>query len=575
MKNLKTIFLLALVMALASSQALAGTPQSKWVGTAKIHLTEVYGYTTQEAENFTFSDDGKGELRFWQKDRPGWVYTLSYDPQSLQETAGSSPFYGGGFTRFPGENDIRYVLSKARDNKWFSTWDDQARQGFREAINTWGNIRLTLNLSAGLQAGDISAAQAVEAFFDSVLGPEALRTQAALEWRDEILKDNGLKPEAPYQMTAGRPFQIGLIPNFPATYTRFLDQPPVSLNAAFSHPFLAGWTCLGGALIQRQHLDPGLVNTGMAAFEREGQRLLLMLEGNEKRGWQALPVDGQPLRPGQDLQILHNEDGYSFDIVYAISADETEVFTVHPAKMQGEEGYFVCRLSRYRLENRQHRSFFEAKSTQGGWELTARKADGDNTWLTADGAAFAYMDAITDIASFPTTLKAWQTPPKPLVPEGTAMLAGVHLREKTSSRSRDLGLMNPGTLVKVLGTVKGDPFPWLHGQIGTKTGYMSTHYVAQPGEMGIASPSAVSPLPMARARQDLQLKAGTGLLDGKVMDLQQGTKMHVLSRDGHWLYVVVPRGDIAWLMDVDGHYGYVKAGDVDIRPTSIQLDWLE
>ena len=300
-----------------------------------------------------------------------------------------------------------------------------------------------------------------------------------------------------------------------------------------------------------------------------------MLEGNEREGWRVHPVGGQPLRPGLELMILHNEDGYTFDIVYQKSPAETEVFNVSPTKTQGEEAHYVCQLNRYRLENRETRSSFEANAVSGRWDLQEIGGPDGDSWTHVEGAVFAFMDAITDIASFPTSLTDWQKPREPLLEEGIAMLAGVHLREKTSSRSRDLGLMNPGTLVKVLGTVQGDPFPWLHGQIGTKTGYMSSHYVAQHGEMGIASVYSVPPLPVARARQDILLKHGTGLLDGKAADLKQGTKMHVLSRDGHWLYVVVPRGDIAWLMDVEGTYGYVNAGDVDIRPTSIQLDWLE
>jgi hypothetical protein len=50
--------------------------------------------------------------------------------------------------------------------------------------------------------------------------------------------------------------------------------------------------------------------------------------------------------------------------------------------------------------------------------------------------------------------------------------------------------------------------------------------------------------------------------------------MHVLSDQGEWLYVAVPRGALGWLMDVEGRFGYVKKEDVDMAATEIQLDWM-
>ena len=94
--------------------------------TAKSHLTEVYGYTAEDADNFQFSDDKKGTLSFWPKDRPEWIYTLVYSESGVDDVGATTPFYSGLFLDFPGENDIRRVLNAARQNGWFQRWDRAA-----------------------------------------------------------------------------------------------------------------------------------------------------------------------------------------------------------------------------------------------------------------------------------------------------------------------------------------------------------------------------------------------------------------------------------------------------------------
>ena len=83
------------------------------------------------------------------------------------------------------------------------------------------------------------------------------------------------------------------------------------------------------------------------------------------------------------------------------------------------------------------------------------------------------------------------------------------------------------------------------------------------------------PLTVAANRRPTSLKKGTGWLEGTAAELEAGTKMHVLCERGDWLYVVVPRDEISWLMDLDGTYGYVRATDVEQAATAIQLDWME
>lgn len=574
MKKPLIAILCALILCLAAGPVPAESSRQSLRTFARYNLTEVFGYTHEEADAFVYEDNEKGLLRFWHRDHPEWVYTLGYDPASLQVTDGTSPFHLGLFHGFPGEAAIRDLLREAREQQWFTAWGPEAAAAFRQALLAGGNIRPTLSLEAGLAFGDISAAQAVEAFFNATLGLPHQRSPEGLAWQEAVMAEAGLQPEPPYLMPANRPFTRESQLNRSATFTRFEGQVPEMLQEAFSHPRLTGWTCLGGALVQTQTNEPGFVDTGMAAFEKDGQRLLVMLAGNPRQGWQVHPVDGASLRLGVDLTIRHSETNHSFRIAYAVSGEEVEVFTVRPAKSYNADA-LVCGLERYERFNTRTGHYFEALNINPGWELHESVSPYEKSWFTADAPVFSYMDAITDVSAFPTRLEDWQNASLTMIPEGYAMLAGVHLREKTSSRSKDLGLMNPGTLVKVLDTVPGDPFPWLHGQIGLKTGYMSTLYVSSTSGGEGSSAADILPLPAARAKKDIQLKAGTGLLDGKVMDLKAGSRMHVINEEGGWLYVVVPREHLSWLMDVEGTYGFVKAGDVDIRGTSIQLDWLD
>ena len=41
-----------------------------------------------------------------------------------------------------------------------------------------------------------------------------------------------------------------------------------------------------------------------------------------------------------------------------------------------------------------------------------------------------------------------------------------------------------------------------------------------------------------------------------------------------WLYVCIPRGELGWLMDVDGQYGFVKTAEVRTAASLAQLEWI-
>jgi uncharacterized protein YgiM (DUF1202 family) len=137
-------------------------------------------------------------------------------------------------------------------------------------------------------------------------------------------------------------------------------------------------------------------------------------------------------------------------------------------------------------------------------------------------------------------------------------------------------MYEPGTLVQVLETLPGSEYPWYHVRAGLAEGYMSGNYVTYGDSANIADTVSIStPLHVAKTKKACALRKGTGWLDGTVMDLNAGTKMHVIAVVGDWLHVVVPQGEPGWMMDVNGTDGYVKASDVLQAGTSLQLDWMD
>lgn len=536
----------------------------------KAGLTEVYGYTLEDAEAFEFSDDGHGTLRYWHKDDPQWVYTRIYlgGPE-----ADLTPFFEGNWSDYPGEASIRDALYSAKEHHWFSNWDQAAMKAFRDRIALLGNIRPTVALSHGLTQGNITAAQAVEEFFISCLGPPALWTLSAREWRDKVLKQNGLQLEPAYALPKDTPIQVEASFGEPMTRVEFVQRIPEQIQPLFSHPRLEGWVCLGGVINEIIQPDGKTRGVGVAGFEKEQRRLLVSFAKKpEEAGWEMFPVSENALRTDRDILFSGDNTSIMVRIAYILEDGSREEFTVLPVGTKNRG--LLCRLVSYQRINEGTSEVFRAENKAEGWELTGMDAKGTSIETSQHYAVFSFMDAITDIAQFPTTYEAWNRLRGSLLPENTALLLGVNLRQQTSSRSKSLGEMNPGTLAKILGWEKGDPHPWLHAQVGLKTGYVSSIYVKTADAEDFGDIVTSNPLLVAKAKKNISLKSGTGWLDGSVMDLPAGTKMHVISEEGGWFYVVVPQGEIGWLMDVEGTYGYVHPGDVTLAATAIQTDWI-
>lgn len=580
MKKRGLTLLFALLLALAPLSPGAQAQEEEAMLSAKSLLTEVYGYSYEEAENgFDYrvaETETERSVTFWPKEHPQWVYSASFDRDSGECKDGATPF-GSGYSGYPGEGTVRWILSTAEEKDWFRTWDQTARDGLLEMLTTQG-VTLEDGLESGLAAGGIGAAEAVQAFFTSCYGGEGDWPPSLFQWRDEVLAQNGLTLEKKLSrpepgITAYTVKDRGTN----CTVTLFNGETPEELAQAFGHPKLEGWTCLSGAM--RRYGERTMNNRGLAAFGRDDDRLLVMLTEDGDGGWRVLPVGEKALLKKRDLFITCDVSKWEFGIVYPISDVESERFVVSPGF---ERQSALCRLTEYRRMN---------VETGEGVVIDGKgeRMDAGTRWYHATiysaGAPAAeeivkavipeYLDFI-DAEAFPKDLEGCRAAGGYAIPEGIGVASNVHLRAKTSSRSKDLGTYEAGTLVRVLELLPGDPSPWVHVQIGLEEGYMSGAYVQYEGtDCAMKLLEQYKPLTVAANRRPTSLKKGTGWLEGTAAELEAGTKMHVLCERGDWLYVVVPRDEISWLMDLDGTYGYVRATDVEQAATAIQLDWME
>ena len=177
---------------------------------AKSCLTEVYGYTAEDADAFTFeiqeSDDGVTVTYF---NHPGWEYRVTRSADgSLSAT---SPFVTVPlYDAYPGESSVRQGLYAARENGWFTRWDDESvRSGMAAWLKQWG-ITPTPALADGMANGSLTAAQALSEYFLSCYGPESDWPAALNEWYRQELDSYDFSPEPVSEAFSGvRTYAIG------------------------------------------------------------------------------------------------------------------------------------------------------------------------------------------------------------------------------------------------------------------------------------------------------------------------------------------------------------------------------
>ena len=529
-------------------------------------LTEVLGYTADEIKDFVFETREDGVLAYWPKDHPTWIYTTAYKNNVPLDS--TTPF-DTGYTGFCGENAVRDLLRTMKEKGWISEWSEENKAALLDACLE-NNVRISTEMYLAE-----TAAQGLQGFFESCYGPTAGWTDALFELRDSVFAEYGLTPEEiPFHMPGVRSFsrrrdhQKEVL----RTYTLFDGGTyPDELKEAFSDSHLAGWACHSGALMYDEMEEKSGKGTGkgLAAFEKDGKRQLTQLSCLDGQ-WIIHPLGTNALYPAGDYRVTFDAQQNSFIVQYRLSDDETAAFYLSPDQSKREHST----LSYTTIENYER---VNQKTGEAIWITLTRS--GMPTWqkeLTPDDlpypvANFPCYLGIVPITEFPDTLQAARQSVYPGIPEGFVYSVGVNLRTQRSSRSATHGVLNAGTLLPVLERLPGDPSEWIRTKAGFLEGFVVDTYVHD----GQTQSGHLSALPVVEAQKEIPLKKGTGLFDGTVQTLPAGTKMHVIIENDDWLYVDVPQGEIGFLMDVEGNFGYVRKTDVTFLPAIPGLDWAE
>ena len=538
-------------------------------------LTEMYGYTEDEASLFVFDDNGAGTIRFYPADHPNWIYVLTYNGDRWLDA--TTPFKTA-YEAYPGEGAVRETLRMAKENKWFTEWTPANREALRAYMENWSGIHIRrpfLNL-LGMDGAD--PAQIINEFFACCYGEESGWPIALIEWRNKVLAQYGVSinivGNVPASGITAFTLEEGMYLQQTEVY-EFKGEVPDELAAVFSRePNLSGWTCLCGAMQHADYVNQKFPDTlGLAAFEKDGQRILVLIDRLEDQwylwtlGTKALYQD-----PTMELSITYDPAKNSQFIIRYDCADGVRLFHVSANdptdKLRGHYG--LCQIQQYQFVSNDHQemTWIDLDWYSGIWTYTVHH--GNDSQKAYGDVCYPCWLGVCDLADFPDTIEKKQTGPVQL-PEGCTITAGVHFRKDHSSHSADLGTLMPETIIRIKEWVPGDPYEWIKTTIGTINGYVSSDYTAIG--TGLIHVNMEYPLPIAMCKNSIQLKSGTGWFDKTVAELPAGTKMHVIMDQGDWLYVVVPQGSIGWLMDVDGTYGYIRKSDVKVVATESYLDW--
>lgn len=546
------------------------------VSYAQSALTEVYGYTESEAENFVFDDDGAGTLRYHDADHPDWSYLLTYNDNRWEEHI--TPFRTE-YAAYPGESAVRDTLNMAKEKHWFTEWTPE----HREALSAWMNsdlyaIHIRREFKNMLEMDDVETAQIINAFFACCYGDEYGWPVALTEWRDLVLAEYGLSlnvlDDKPMNGMKSYNIAQGLFMR-PTQIYEFKGEVPAEYAAVFmSEENLNGWNCITGSVKTVEALTNSSHDSlGLAVFEKNERRILVLLDqvdgewGLWTLGSKAIYQD-----PTMDVSVIADpEQGGGFIIRYDCT-DGVRIFNVAINDPTDElRGHFaLCSISGYRYvsADKRNETWINMRWNADQWTYTEKKENIKDSIVLP--VQLPQWLGLYDIADFPDTVEKAQNMQK-AIPDDCVFTTSVHFRKDHSSHSTDLGMLTDSTIIRVNERVPGDPDEWIKTRIGDREGYVTIRYTsAEPNTYCVGM---LYPLPVAVTNDKNDLKTGTGLFAPSVCELPAGTRMHVVIDNGNWLYVVIPREPLDWKMDIDGTYGYIRKKDVKVVAADAYLDW--
>ena len=562
----KTIKLLCLLLTLMIVLPAASPAEGINLKEYAVHsLTEVMGYSSEEADEFVFEERADGSIAFWHPDHSGWVYTVSFN-RKISRIDCTSPFDTGYFL-FRGENAVRALIRTIRENSWFENWNDESRRELLDLMETY-DIRISTALYFAEDAG-----KAAYGFFESCYGPEFGWPEPLHELYRSIMDEYHLTREAePFHMPGTcrviHELETGL--EWERMAVLFEGTIPADWQFVFDDPHLEGWQCHSGVIVAKDgsqsDQDP-LKNGGgygLAAFEKDGHRQLIQIASTYD-GWKICPLGENSMVQSGDYRVTFDGLHRSIAVQYLPNEDELATFylspSVNPENIQ-------CRIDAYERLNKKTGEAVWIAAASVSMPTWQREQDEQSITIKA---RFPDQLGAVAIDLFPTTKEEALQNDYPGLPENYVLVNGVNFRTQTSSRSRSYGELKAGVMIPVLDIVQGDPSDWIHTRIGPLEGYVVSSYTTLDGGLSLL----IGTQPVAKARKEIDVKNGTGWFDGSAGVFPAGTRMHVVFEDGDWLYVDIPSGEMNWLMDPEGTFGYVQKSDVIQAATACHLDWMD
>lgn len=361
----------------------------------------------------------------------------------------------------------------------------------------------------------------------------------------------------------------------PMLVTHFDTDIPETIRELCAIPALEGWQPVRGAYgAYEEQADQERYKgeqTGLIALEKGAERLLVLMKRDADGAWRLYSMGTRALLPERAFSIVGNPTELGYQIVYPLTETCSEIYTL---RVKDDS----CTVRQYSRMDEQTGAGIEINVDQGCLAVSEYGEGGDLLYRETMLKPQIPLLHLMDMSAFPTTVEACQALEYLAAPEGYGVACSVHLRAQTSSRSADLGKYNAGTLVEILGMADGDPFDWYKVRIGSVEGYMSSNYVDYNGSVCAMHPFGWGTLPVGEAVENTQLKTGkglfgTGLFAGTVQELPAGTRMHLLAERGDWLHVMIPSGEIGWMMDTNGVDGYVRKDAIrEISMTALPME---
>ena len=524
-------------------------------------LTEVLGYTQEEANHFTIEQVSDDLVRFWPEDHPDWVYTLFVN--EARSVTVKSPF-DVDYTYFRGESLIRKILRHVHEQRLFHPWNSDSLQKLLQILKE-SNIHVTNEILLSEDAGNV-----LHGLFESLFGPDLKWTVPLRQLYQSILEEEQLEATPLSFHTPGirqvtYPDRSTLAIH---TLTLFENEVPEFLKFVFSDPYLDGWTCKSGAVREddwsaisnRLAREEHIGGVGIAAFEKDGKRRLMQVE-KVHDAWALWPIGDNALYEEPDYRISYSCLHEHFAIEYLNGDGSISAFYVHP----DAEGHY-CSILYYEYLNpdSQECVLLTCQGNERPMWSTETLLDTARPFSPLVLGTFSMQECLPEGSSDSTL------PDLPTLPAGYASTPGVQFRTGTSTRSRSHGQLLSGTLFPVLDRVPGESDEWIHTKLGFLEGYISSNYANDEDH----SMSVYVPQPLAKAVKEIRLRKGTRLFASSVGTFPAGTKMHVVMDLGNWLYVSIPGGGITWHMDPEGTFGFVRKKDVVTAYTEAALDWI-